>query len=388
MNLNFPIIAAATLLTFCVACHQQTEIVDTSYNDLFAMNNVIAESKLTLVQTNTIEIPLDSLSLNYSYYPVYVANDTAEYYVTANEHFNSIDFYDLNRKRLVKRNVYEKSGLEGIQSTRKIYAKSLDSIYVYSAETQKILVTNYDGAVLEKYPTSGGMFWMASIIQPLTIIGHHAYFGLHSYGDSRAQKTSALITHDIVNEDYRQVGPRYPEVITHNLYFNFIPFYTFGHNNNIVTQFGALSTLYNYDMKKDSTTMFQMKSQWQEKPIMPDVTAKEFNDLNEDFELIEQDAYMGVYFDRYHDLYYSIFQKGIPLKESNGKNHDFYDKPVSIIIFNKKFEYCGEIRLKENTYYHNFICTKKGLLIPMSHPKNPTNDENKLRFAVFSLEKI
>lgn len=355
--------------------------------------NRISAKKLTLVSTGTLEIPLDSVSMNYSHYPVYYANDTIEFYIYGNEIINSMDFYDLDKKKLVRRNMFDKEGDHGIMSTLRIFVKSLDSIYIFDQETRKILLTNYDGKVLTQYtlpppnplPTS----WMSNLLEPLTIRDGKAFFAFMAHGDNRVQVDHrTLIQYDLRTGRYQETGPPYPAIFSQYLYYNFTPFYTFGHRDNIIVRHGSLPDIYNYDLTTDSTSVIPMKSLFQDKPIEPNKTAKEFMELDDTFEEIAQGNYLGVYYDRYAKIYYSIFKRGMPLQDADGNETLFSDKPASIILFNENFEFCGEVPLKEQTYFDNFICSKKGLLIPTSHPKNPANNENLLQFEIFSLREV
>lgn len=372
------------LVLFCMACKKP---VDSTVESSTNTGNIESRIKFSLAPKDIIEIPIDTLSLNYSLYPGYYANDTIELYITANENINGLDFYDLNKKRLVKRNIFDRVGPHGILSIRKFFIKSLDSIYIYSDQDLRILLVNYKGDVLNRIKVEQP--WMANLLQPFLVKDNVAFFGYMNYGDNRAQTGyKTMRAQDLVRGITREFGPMYPQVFEKYLFYNFLPFYTYGHNNNFVVRFGSLSQIYNYDISTDSTTVFQMKSVWEVLTIQPDKKANEFREMDKDHEGLEQGEYLGVYYDRYNHVYYSIFSQGIPVLSIHGKKQDFMDKPISIIIFNEQFEYCGETLLEKNTYFNNFLPTKRGLLIPMSHPKNPGNDENKLQFQVFKLAPI
>lgn len=356
----------------------------------FHSGNKMADDRFTLTAKKIIEIPIDSTSANWSPYPVYFTNDTCELYITANEYSNSIDFYDLDQLRLIKRNTFQKVGPSGVRSTRKIYLKSLDSIYLYSDDDRKILLTDFEGNILRSYNVAKhpGTVYMVNLLQPFTVSGRHAYFGHMAFGGNRAQVGySTMIRLDLETDLAEPFGADYPILFGQYIYYNFMPYYTFGHDKNIVVRYGSLPDIYNYDVSSDSTYVIPMRSSSQDKDIVPNKEAYTTSEVDRDFEQIVQGQYTGIFYDKYRNVYYSVFLKGLPVNDSDGNKHDHMDLPVSIIIFNEDFEYCGEVALERNTYFNNFICTKKGLLIPMSHPNNPDTDESILRFQVFALEK-
>lgn len=60
--------------------------------DSLRSNQEYMHGRLSVTSTGFIDIPIDSVSLNYSTYPYYYHNDTADYYIAGNEIINSIDF--------------------------------------------------------------------------------------------------------------------------------------------------------------------------------------------------------------------------------------------------------------------------------------------------------
>jgi hypothetical protein len=348
----------------------------------------------TLASGGIITIPIDSTTINYSVYPTHYANDTAEWYIDGNDYVNGIDVYDLAKAKLVKRIIFPQKGMNGLTFAKKLYVQSLDSIYVYSegdmvysAGTPQILLVNYKGDVLKRYPVitrKPRTSWIAHLAAPFTIRDGYAYFAFMVFGDNREQMGhKALVRYNLKTGAYEEYGPAYPEVFRNYIFREFIPAFTFGHHDNILVRFPSLPELYNYDMKTDSTTVIPMKSQYQNKPITPDSTAQGAWELDDDFHDFQQHRYLGVYYSPYDHLYFSVFSEAIPVADSLGNRHDFHDRPLTVIILDETFKRCGEIRLKDYTYFPNFIPTRQGLLIPRSHPKNPENDESNIQFEIF-----
>jgi hypothetical protein len=346
--------------------------------------------RLTVESKGYISIPIDSVSLNYSTYPYYIHNDTVDYYITGNEIINSIDFYDLKLKKLIRRNVYPKQGDNGILFTHDIYAKSLDSIYLYCFDDKKVLLTNFQGEVLQHYNVPDVRMLMSHLLAPFTVVGNDAFVSYMTPGDNRLQVGhKTMVRFNLSTGAFEEFGTEYPTVFNKYLYRNYIPMYAFGPDNNIVVRHGSLPEVFNYAIETDSTTAFPMRSKLQYKEIVPNSEVAEFKDMDEDFEDLSQPNYLGVYYDRFNELYYSVYHDGIPVFDSDSLKNQFDDKPMSIIVFNRKFEYLGEVQLAENKYLWSVIPTSLGLLISTSHRKNPEAKDDILQFEIFDIhEKV
>jgi hypothetical protein len=349
-----------------------------------------AGDSLTLVSHGILEIPIDSVSMNYSLYPVHFVNDTAELYVDGNDYVNGIDFYDLNERTRVKRVIFPKDGENGVKFAKHLYVKSLDSIYIYSADEPNFLtLADYNGKVKKRWEMPHRTPWIVNLLMPLTIRGNYAYFPHMMFGDGRQQVGyRTMVRCNLKTGEQEEYGPMFPDIFGEHIYTGFLPTLTFGHDEHIVVRFGSLSDLYVYDMKTDSTEIISMKSRYEDASILPDTAAQEISDIDEDYRDIVKDNYAGLVYSAYDHLYYSIFIDGIPVTNAEGHKNEFNDRPVSVILFDENFKRCGEVQLAAHTYFRNFICSKKGLLIPRSHEKNPNNDESKIQFEIFRPQVI
>jgi len=184
--------------------------------------------RLSFESKGYISIPIDSLSLNYSTYPYYLHNDTADYYITGNEIINSVDFYDLKIKKLIRRNVYPKQGDNGILFTHDVYAKSLDSIYLYCYDDKKVLLTNFQGEVLHRYKLPDVKMMMSHLLAPFTVVGNHAFVSYMTFGDNRQQVGhKTMVKFNLSTGEFEEFGTEYAQVFYRFLYENYLPYYTF-----------------------------------------------------------------------------------------------------------------------------------------------------------------
>ncbi|RAV99507.1 DUF4221 family protein [Pseudochryseolinea flava] len=390
MKTTLALLAISILLTSCTQ-HDESKLT--------VLNNAMAKDRFTLVKSGEIEIPLDSTSFNFSHYPVYYTNDSVAYYVSGNEIINSIDFYDLKTRKLVRRNMYPTEGPDGLINTLKLFVKSLDSIYVYPThpdllkKDHAIVLTNFSGEILHRYPMPwlDRESWMTHLAAPLTIIGDNAYFSFMKYGDNRAQiQQRALVEWNMKTGSYVAFGPQYPDAFKQYYYDDFTPIFALGYHNTFVVSFQSLPFVHGFNInRKDSIVDVPMRSQFQQKEIVPNKTITDAHDRDRDFEELGQGQYTQIQYDPFQLVYYYTYQDGIAIYNADGEKNSWDDKPISIIIFNTAFEYCGEFQLPANTYMpNNFIPSKEGLLIPTSHPKNANNNEDILHFDVFKLARL
>jgi hypothetical protein len=344
--------------------------------------------RLSVESKGYISIPIDSVSLNYSTYPYYFHNDTGDYYITGNEIINSVDFYDLKKKKLVRRNMYAKQGENGILFTRDIYAKSLDSIYLYCFDDNKVLLTNFQGEVLQHYNVPDVRMLMSHQLAPFTVVGTDAFVSYMTMGNNRLQVGhKTMVKFNLLTTEYQEFGTMYPAAFEKYLYENFIPMYAFGPDNNIVVRHGSLPEVYNYNIERDSTIAIPMRSKFQFNEIVPNTEVSETSFTDHDFEQLAQPNYVGIYYDRFKELYYSIYLDGISVYDADGLKNQVDDKPMSIIVFNRRFENLGEFQLQKNKYTWNFIPTRLGLLVATSHRKNPGAKDEILQFEIFDIHE-
>jgi len=102
---------------------------------------------------------------------------------------------------------------------------------------------------------------------------------------------------------------------------------------------------------------------------------------------IENTQFLNVMYDKYRNLYYRFSLRNIPYK--NGKYFSStIDKPLTLMVFNEKFEVIKEIDMPPYVYAPStsFI-TKEGLFISPTNQKNSYVDPNHLRFHIIKLTK-
>jgi hypothetical protein len=350
-------------------------------------------SEHELLPAKEINISLDSSSLFFSTYPVYFDADTAQYYVTANELLHCLEFYDLGRKKLFKRVYFEKEGNKGISSIRRFFVKSLDSIFIYSPQDLKLVLTDVNAELKSNYKL------------PREYINKvHAHLGSPFYVNNKDEVTLLYFpflpnnmcydsltqfTFNLSKERAKVTGVNFPKAVTDQEYVHshaFPRIWPASTSNQNITIFPMIPGLFLFDQDKESFNYFPIRSKlgsgFRPLPSLNKNGEGGFRD-----ESILRDGYTSCLYDKYRKVYYLIFTKGRELFDVNGSRATVDDKVFSIIILDESFNSLGETILKENKYFRNFLVTKEGLLVSNANPKNVNLDEDILSFTLFKLSE-
>ncbi|SFF08913.1 DUF4221 family protein [Thermoflexibacter ruber] len=369
-----------------------TEWINLNSEQLFKLNNYFSEKQATLEQSEIINIPIDSVSLNYSLYPVYYDADTAHYYITANRNLHSLDFYDLSKKRLAKRIRFAKEGTDGVAGLSFFHIKNLDTLIFLPKNSKHAIITDLKGKVLKRtyieiddeddlrhsmgaplaFRDSMLIVSKMKIKPPMSLVGINTMCGINIHTGKVTEYGPRLPI--AFKEKQAPVGKESP-------LFALV-------DNKINVRFGLLSVIYQYNMETEGMKVIPLKSKFQKQPI----TLSEYTDFvnmvhevgeKQDY---EKSSYQKLMYDPYREVFYSVFVEGIPLiDEKTGKKNDYEDRPISIIIADKDFRYLGEKYLGVG-YFRNFLVTKDGLLVSNAHSKNPHYQEDVLSFTLFKLK--
>jgi hypothetical protein len=368
------------------------EISKMNSTQLFDLENRVSNKKCLLEEYAIIDIPIDSVSLNYSVYPVYYDADTAHYYITGNKNQHSLDFYDLEKKKMIKRVHFAKDGADGIPNIGFFAIKTWDSIVFLPKFQRQIVIANSTGKVLKRTNISIDFDdeLRHSLNTPFVLKDDSIFVSKMKKKPSIEMVGMNTISgFNIYDGKFVEFGPKLPVAFEQRIapvggespHFALV-------GTTISVRFGLLSVIYQYDMKSNQTAIFPLKSKYQKQAItLSDYT----NHQNMVLEVgekqdYEKSSYQKLMYDPYREVYYSIFVEGIPLfDEKTGKKNDYEDRPISIIIADKDFRYMGEKRLGVG-YFRNFLVTKDGLLVSNAHPKNPHYQEDMLSFTLFKLK--
>ena len=108
---------------------------------------------LALKQVDSFFLPLDSVTTSNNEFYQYLETDSGAYLTFLNPLVNSLYFYNLDQRALVKKVPLAKRGPNGMGSLLSSYEIiSPDTILFHSRNQRRLYVTNGQGKVLKRYP--------------------------------------------------------------------------------------------------------------------------------------------------------------------------------------------------------------------------------------------
>jgi len=155
-------------------------------------------------------------------------------------------------------------------------------------------------------------------------------------------------------------------------------------NKEFVYSFAVSDSIYTFDPATGKQKAFYAASRYVDEPILPMSKPDNAHDLEY---ALETPYYHAVIYDEYRDVYYRFVRHSIPFKdEITGERHEFYEKPISIIVLDKNMKIIGETKLAEHLFLdYIYYVTDRGLYISTGNPGNEELAEDKAGFIGFTL---
>lgn len=318
-----------------------------------------------------------------------------------NPYNHSIYYYDYDTGIKINTTKYYKEGQNGILNISGYYIQSKDSIYLYSARTIEIALTDSAGKVNKRISFRGDgrdnwyntfpQYAFSTVIPIIKIQDKLILTGFQTV----ALPAKALDKHPFAacidlkteNINYTYTYPEmlygynanwegnfatfvYPELsptgemihsfpMSHNIYI------TPWNSNNYKTIYAGsnyASTIHSIDMDPKRTPGEVILDR-----------------------MVREDMYTAIRYDSYRKLYYRIILHGIPDANHNTQSSK---KTISVIIMDERFNYMGEtvIGSGEQWNWKNMFVTREGLNI--EYISHDDLDENFMIFKIFTVEKI
>ncbi len=358
-----------------------------SLEEILEVPVTFSDKEYTLEKIKEINIPIDTLSRNLSYNPIYHDADTAAYYIQGNAAINSIDFYDLDKKELYKRIKFERNGNQMISSTRRLFIKNADSIYIFERDYSRLTLVNIKGDIVKRYsiPKEQVLALEVGMEINFKVENGKAYFKCSPYidGVEKAGEQKMIAILDLEDGSLQFVpaySPSYLSTTRENpiIIYNGMLF----HDNKYVSIFVITGHIHYGEIGKEefNQTRIEKKDSQNSK--------KNFKATSED-EQLPLDYYFQLLYNEEEELYYVVALDGIEvINPITGEPNTPDDRPLTIIIMDKNFHHAGEITLPKKTHYRNVMMARDGLLVSNAHPKNPNNDEEILSFTLYKTKQI
>jgi hypothetical protein len=365
-----------------VSCAQKPEpIRNTSYTHGLALSN----EKIVL----SID---DSTSFESNYYQV-IESGGVELLAVESKHKNSIQFYSLESKNLVKELKFQREGLTPIKQIHGFSCINSDSILVFDKWLSNGILVDSKGSLLDHivWKSEGKSFNHASMNRlPNVILKDKTYiFEFPNINLDNEELFSGDVKFEYVYDIKTKKGEylkfSWPEIYKGNFwgFYHTFPSRVKGRDDFLVYSFGIDHNL---------------------QVLLPNGTVNEHEARSDYFDSIdpirknedETEAFLkrGIYamviYDKYRNVYYRIAGLETDHILPSGKPKADIHKPYSIIILDQKFHKIGETVLEpvEQFLIKDWFVCKEGLCISNANPLNKEIDEGKMTFHVLTLEKI
>lgn len=351
---------------------------------------------LTPSKDDSIILRLGSKTKNFSYYLQYFISNNNEYLGLLNGIDKSIEVYDLNNETLFKKFKIPFEGNEAFPDLCSfIINNSFDSVLLFSMLPPRIAVMDTVGHILKKisHTTKTGTLQQGErpirIGKEIFLVQTYPAHESNGILTATGQKNSYLnITIDLTTGERKTSELKYPEVLIGRPVFIMNVIRELGYRNSFVYHFGSINSFF---VTRDhfKFTCIPIESNYKlnllDDPNMSDSMQKGFSDL------LTHDQIICIYFDEYRECYYVVIRKREKILSKNFSSLMYkFTYPYSyILILDKDLKHVGEVHFPDNTYsFRMLFITRKGIYISEDHINNPSFDEDKMKFRLFTLEKV
>jgi hypothetical protein len=370
------------LFLILVSCSRKKEA---EKNTSYTHNLTLSNKKIQLAID-------DSTSLESNYFQI-IEYRGVELLAVESKHKNSIQFYSLESKKLVKELKFPREGVAPIRQIHGFSWINWDSIIVFDKWRSSGILVDSTGAIVDQIvlKTSEKSFNHASMNRSpnLSINGKIYIFEFPNINLEDEQLFSGNVkfeyVYDIKTKKGEYLNFSWPEIYKGNFwgFYHTFPSRVEGQNNAIVYSFGIDDNL---QVLKPNGTIEKHKAR---SDYFNSIRPTDLNE-NQSESFLKRGIYAMVIYDKYRNVYYRIAGLETDHILSNGKPKTDIHKPYSIIILDENFHKIGEtvlVPVEQFLIKDWFVC-KAGLCISTANPLNNEIDESKMTFHVLTLDKI
>jgi hypothetical protein len=314
------------------------------------------------ITTDTIRLPLNDTTYNSISSMNLFIDHQKEYLSIFDERSGSINIYQLDSQKLVKKLLPQKYLKENKLYKTSVYCKSFDSIFV-SNNMHKLYLMDTSGIVKKSITFPDKSRSTATVFEnyrPLIVKKESIYTGIRPTGlltSIKELNNWKVLYHFNLEKAKTSTLYHLPERYRSTFYpYNFLDYsYCINDKGNVVFSFPADSNLYETDLNDIHWAYFG-KSRFQKEDIRP---LKKDDDDNLSYkQYVMCDGYGPVYYDSYNKRYCRVFRQKLSEDDYNSKKQ----AKKSIIIFNEALEIVGEWEVPEGISTSTLFISKNGSL--------------------------
>ena len=311
--------------------------------------------------------------------------------------------YDLQSGEFVKSIFFDREGANGVGMFGGYHIIGFDEIYLPSLQQSKVFVMEESGKkkreiITEK--TDDGIPLLP--FGAITFVYRPIYFNNGKMyipqtinmrlGNKVMEKSPVYVVVDTVKNVLSPFPIKFPPImssddVTKPSLGNELSYSCcLNDKDQFVFSFFFDEDIYVVSLQDGEMKKIKVKSRYIDKPAIKENPPQDFDGAMKASSEIP--CYGNLIYDKYRKVYYRfVYLKADLDGEKNYLNIWQYGrKSFSIMILNEDFDVIGETRFPDFTYISTLhYIGKDGLYLSDSHYKNPSFDENKLRFRRFKL---
>lgn len=371
------------LFSALISCNKKETQTDQTRNRTDVVELIEKGKKEFLLDSNT-----SYQTLMMSVYAV--PKSSKRYLVYENRIGQTVQFYDFDEGNLAKEIKYEREGPNGVGKIRGFYVHTLDSVYLMSSKHYQLILVDSMGKVLNRYPlisrdTQVADWSLPAIYTSTPAILKDGILNFFGFPESKPIHKKQPVLAIQLSNFVCELRYRYPKLYQMGESWGMLG----GQVSVTATPTGSFlysfacdpyvyeTTDHETDLKHFAGSRFFERTEPWEKG-MGDGAEEAY---------VTRSCFRGIVYDSFREVYYRFTHLKLPALNARNERNTIWNKPMSVIILNNKFQVIGETRLESNRYdFRNWLVVKEGLLICNSNQHNPDLEEGKLKFTLFVLQ--
>ena len=362
-----------------------------------------ADAGLELTEDSVVYLLADNVTLGIRALFPFIDKDGHEYLTFQNQLEPEICVYDLQSGEFVKSIFFDREGANGVGMFGGYHIIDFDEIYLPSLQQSKVFVMEESGKkkreiITEKTDDGIPLLPFGAITfayRPIYFNNGKMYIPQTvnmRLGNKVMEKSPVYVVVDTVKNVLSSFPIKFPPImssddVTKPSLGNELSYSCcLNDKDQFVFSFFFDEDIYVVSLQDGEMKKIKVKSRYIDKPAIKENPPQDFDGAMKASSEIP--CYGNLIYDKYRKVYYRfVYLKADLDGEKNYLNIWQYGrKSFSIMILNEDFDVIGETRFPDFTYISTLhYIGKDGLYLSDSHYKNPSFDENKLRFRRFKL---
>jgi hypothetical protein len=350
----------------------------------------------TVIQKVDISFDVDTCTVeldgNYLFNYKKFSTDGA-IYAGYNNHVHSIDFFDINEKRVLSQLILSKEGPESVQRVEGIYYHNMDSIFLLDENSLSIFnsIGKLKRRIKINFASDNTAFFSSNNFTAGNETNNLMFDKIHGcvYSQNLDFQTSQCSSKHFdrsvlgkinLKDSTVELLPIYYSKLYHENFYGFYdtPKFSMINETQIVYNFPIESSVYVYDLKEGHSMSFGGESKFTSSVVssLPWKSCKDVDAKMQHF--VENVRFEKVIYDPFRDLFYRFHYGDAKGRNADGTFMNPNQKSQLLTVFSKSYSVLLEMEINDRRYIiPNSFVGPEGLYL--CAPKG----ENTLRFKVF-----